>query len=195
MSAITFLSADRLDSTRLSSLWGDDVGNATGRQLQKLLVIVSDREDSLELGAGQKLNAYGIDPNRTDPTAFVFQAALRRGELAAFLKSVVDCDQPPAGLLAWIPTVIPPPAATPLNPTGDTVNTVVISNGDPPTTGPKLTAVFDYANAFVACENAPAGRTGESPPEATTGGSSPSPANDQTSVAARPGGKTASRAR
>jgi hypothetical protein len=191
MSAITFLSVDRLDSTRLSSLWGDDVENASGRQLKKLLVIVTDREDSPHPGPQQRLNAYGIDPKRTEPTEFVFQAALMRDQLAAFLKSVVDCDESPPGLLTWIPTVIQVSAGTPLPPTGGTICTVVISNGDPPTTGPKMTALFDYADAFIECENTPVSPTGESVLQAPRGGSSSGPANDETSLAPRPGGKTA----
>lgn len=182
MRVIAFLSMERA-STQLSALWGDDVATGTGLQLQKLQVIVSEYEGPPDAGCVDLVTAHGIDPARAGghPDPFVFEAALKRSALAVFLQSVINCQQPFAGLLTKWVSKVPLPV--------NTITGVVVPNSDPPTAEPKFSALLGYADAARDAEPAPPATANLAGGAIPAGGGSPSGPG---ATLTRSGGKRAS---
>jgi hypothetical protein len=152
MKVRAFLAISRLDLSKDSPLWGDDTGG--GVKLERIFVIVSSRDGMKPADPEPWVNVYGIDPahvNRGDPEGneFVFQAVIRDAYLGEFLNNLVNSeDRPSPPVIRWIPRTTSAIRASLAGPKFH----VPVSQDDPPTTGPKLAALFGYAVAITDSE-------------------------------------------
>lgn len=121
---IASLTVKRQNQEWSAALWGDNAE----RKLQRLVVVVVKLDGDIDF------TAYGIDPAQTPEDPPVFERKVPAANLGMFLEIVVD-GEAPVSLVGTAPLA----------------NSVDVTTTPPPSPGPKVRLVIEYAIAVDKC--------------------------------------------